>query len=59
MTNGLTRIPRALMAFFVALASVFNVLPQMHFRRRRAYAHIVAILVAIIIILVILIILTI
>jgi hypothetical protein len=59
MTNGLTRISRALTAFFLALAGVFNVLPQVLFRRRHAYAHIVAILVAIIVILVILIILTI
>gem|GEM_PF-4501471 len=48
-----------LTSLMAALIGVFGGLPQVRVKRRRAFAHIVAILVVIIIILVVLIILTI
>lgn len=59
MTKILGRIFRALTSLLTFLALTFPTVSQIRGKRRRAFAHIVAILVIIIIILIILIILTI
>ena len=58
MPKTVSYAPQGLLALLTALTAVIWGAPGVLFKRRRAYAHIVAILVVIIVILVILLILT-